>query len=119
METLLIALPTQSQVTFEIIQHEEDAAIRGNCLASGDDKEDEKCALAIEASLRAGNLWAWCTVEVRATYKGFSASDYLGACSYKSERDFKRGGYYEDMCNVAYTDLIDQIKAVRADTINE
>jgi len=36
----------------------------------------------------------------------------LGACSYKDEEDFKKGGYYEDMKKQAYNDLINQIKAL-------
>jgi hypothetical protein len=118
METLLIALPTISQVTFEIILHEEDMSIRGNCLASGDDKEDEKCARMIERQLANGNSWAWCCVEVRASYKGLHASDYLGGCSYKSERDFKKGGYYEDMKSEAFNSIIAQLKSLRADIVN-
>lgn len=106
-----ITLPTINQVKFEIILHEEHASIRGNCMASGDDAFDEKCARKIERQLDRGNLWAWCTVEVKATYKGLTASDYLGCCSYSSERSFKRDGYYEDMKQTAFDEIIKALKA--------
>jgi len=119
METILITLPTIEQVTFDIIVHDETAPIRGNCIDSGDAKYDEKIARRIERQLDNGNVFAWCTIEVRANYKGLQASDYLGCCSYKSERDFKIGGYYDDMTSETYGQIIEQLKALRTQTISK
>lgn len=48
------------------------------------------------------NEWGWCCVKVTAEYKGLSESEYLGACSYESEADFRaNSGYYEDLVNTA------------------
>ena len=60
-----------------------------------------------------GNYWAWCTVRVTAEYKGIKGTDYLGCCSFASEEDFKEeGGYYEDMKQVAYDELISNLTSL-------
>ena len=75
----------------------------------------------VKKELEDGNAWAWCCVEVRAswwnrktgqTYKG---SDYLGGCSYRSEADFKQPGYYDDMKKIAYDELVSNIDAGHED----
>jgi len=38
------------------------------------------------------------------------AEDYLGGCTYESEEDFKKDGYYADMKQNAYNSLIKQLK---------
>lgn len=44
------------------------------------------------------NEWGWCCICVTVTFEGMSECEYLGACSYDSEKDFiTSGGYYEDM----------------------
>lgn len=59
------------------------------------------------------NDWAWCTVEVRGVYKGIEATTYLGACSYESEEDFiNNSGYYEDMKNEVYEEIITKLKGL-------
>jgi len=45
-----------------------------------------------------GNPWAWFRAIVTVRWHGFEASNSLGACSYRSEADFRRpGGYFDDM----------------------
>lgn len=95
----------RDEIEIEIVLHEEDIPVRGNAMASGDDKLDRRVENAIIRRLDNGDLWAWCTVEVRATFDGYSGSTYLGGCSYKNEKDFKKGGYYEDMVREAITEL--------------
>lgn len=79
--------------------------VRGNALASDDDAEDRAEEDRILAELDGGNSWAWCGVRVRAWAGDVYGEDYLGACSYESEEDFRAGGYYEDMKLVALDDL--------------
>jgi hypothetical protein len=87
---------TEHEVEF-IIEHEpEDEPIDGNASAI-DDETDRKVVKWIRDQLRRGNSWAWCKVKVSAAWNGFIGSDYLGCCSYKSEKDFKQGGYFADM----------------------
>ncbi len=64
--------------------------------------DDDVNATAVRRQIREGNVWGWALVTVRATLPGFSHQDVdglavLGACSYRNERGFKRGGYYQDM----------------------
>lgn len=54
-----------------------------------------------------GNDWAWCCVKVIVTHKqaDFVSIQYLGACSYENEEDFKKDTYYQDMVNEAIRDI--------------
>lgn len=61
--------------------------------------------------MRAGNEWAWCIAVVRVSYGGIDATDILGACSYKSEADFRQpGGYFDDMIGEAIESLAVQLQ---------
>lgn len=111
-ETHTIELPAIEDVQFTVIAEQEDTPVRGNAMASGDGKVDRKAEDSIIRSLNGGNVWAWATVEVRATYRGLVASEYLGCCSYKSEEDFEKDAYYASMKATAYADLIAQLKAL-------
>lgn len=112
MKQITFELPTIDQVEFTIECHEEHIPVRGNALASGDDKQDKRVEDSIIRSLNNGNPWSWCTVEVTASYNGLQGTDTLGCCSYKSEKDFiKNSGYYEDMKQQAYDELIEKLRA--------
>lgn len=69
-----------------------------NVYTSFDFPEDAQYVIEDIAS---GNPFAWFCAKVTASVqlgdRQFSASDYLGCCSYKSEKDFMDSGYYEDM----------------------
>jgi hypothetical protein len=85
-------------LTFELYIAPDDACVRGNALASGDDAADRRYEDEILSRLNDGDIWAWCTVECRAVYRGFSGSDYLGGCTYAGVSDFTApGGYWDDM----------------------
>ena len=104
----------KKDVDFDILIHGEHAPIKGNCSAI-----DEKADLATEEwilqELRSGNDWAWCCIEVKATWKEFEGSDFLGCCSYCSEENFKApGGYYEDMQAEALSSLNENISTTYA-----
>lgn len=99
-----------------IIVNFDDTPVRGNALVSGCDETDKACEDEIIARLDAGDVWAWACVEVKAEFRGVSASDYLGCCCYSDEEDFKAGGYYEDMVGEAISqlnDLISDLQGVR------
>lgn len=96
---------TAEDVEFFLEIEDEDIPVRGN-FASGDDAADKELEDSIIARLNGGDLWAWCCVKVTAKWKGWKGVDYLGACSYESEKDFKEpGGYYDDMKASALADL--------------
>lgn len=94
------------EIEWRITPEEEDIPIRGS-FASGDDKADEALAREIEEELDGGNPWAWCYVKVTGRYRGLVASTTLGACSYKSEKDFSHpDGYLPQMKR----DVIDELQ---------
>lgn len=108
-----------TEITYTIGCLEEDIPVRGNAIASGDDAVDKETEDWIFEQLNSGNPWAWCCVKVTATVDldgdEINGYTYLGACSYKSEADFKADGYYEDMKAQAKEDLISKLKGLVAD----
>lgn len=96
-ETHTIELPAIKDVQFTVIAEPETTF--------------QEILLRRHPSLK-DNVWAWAQVEVRASYRGLEASDYLGCCSYESEEEFKKGGYYDDMKAATYAGLIAQLKAL-------
>lgn len=56
-----------------------------------------------------GNDWAWCDATVTAKYDGCTGRDTLGACSYKSEADFRKN-CMPDMVSAALDDLWRQLE---------
>ena len=99
------------EVTYTVECSPDNLPLKGNVMASGDDKVDAEAETEVAAQLAAGNLWAWCHVVVRAEVTAAGGSrfvgfDSLGACSYKSESDFREpGGYFDDMKRAALDDL--------------
>ena len=88
----------------EIRLHPEDTHPRDHF--GYDTKEENDAAVAHVLALAERTEWGWCTVEVRAEFAGMVGNDYLGGCSYESERDFcQPGGYYDDMVDQAVEDL--------------
>ena len=67
-----------------------------------------------------GDEWAWCTVHVICKWtdddgEEYTGDDYLVGVSAKSSSDFKmNGGYYEDMKQQAYDEMIKSMPAPTA-----
>ena len=96
----------QSSHLIELFIQPEEIPVRENALASGDDAEDREMEDSILSRLDAGEDWAWCSVTVRVTLPcGRFAEDHLGCCSYDDERDFRAGGYFEDMVSNCMEEL--------------
>lgn len=88
----------------------DDLPVRGNACVSGDDDFDKKVEDKIIASLDAGDVWAWASVQVSVCYMGFEESDYLGCCCYSDEEDFVRSGdYFEGMRDEAFRRLLEKL----------
>lgn len=102
----------KQQATVEILIHPEDLPIRGNLVSSGDGVLDTQLENAVIEELE-HNPWAWCVVEVKASWKGLKESTFLGGCSYRSEADFKVGGYYEDMVDEVIKLLFDKANEIK------
>jgi hypothetical protein len=79
----------------------------------------EECNKLFQKSKR--NPWHWCVVKITGYYKGLeSEPEYLGSCSYKSQKDFiENSGYYEDMVNTILTDLNNQVQEIVKDFCNQ
>lgn len=103
----------------ELFCEPEDLQVRGNAQASGDDADDRSVEDQILADLESGNDWAWCCTHVRVTYQGNSVDQYLGGCSYASEKDFRAGDYFTDMVDECIAELnkreSDLIKAIASE----
>lgn len=52
--------------------------------------------------------WGWCTVKLTVMWGPLSASDYLGACCYASEEEFKASMYYKDMLETCLEEVYKQ-----------
>ena len=66
---------------------------------------DSECEAAVLEKVSAGDMWAWCSVTVTASWRNIEGSDNLGCCSYESEADFMRCEYYADMVERAMAEL--------------
>jgi hypothetical protein len=103
---------TKDEVVFKIDVEQDDIQVRDNALASGDDEQDKECEDAIIKRLNDGDVWAWASVHVIASWEtnGFTGDSYLGCCSYENEEEFKSSGYYDDMCDEALKNLNDDLE---------
>lgn len=84
------------KVTYRTELLDEDLAVRGNALDSGDPAVDKAAEDEILRRLDRGETWAWCTVKVTAhlcvgmgddVAHVFEGAAYLGACSYATEAE--------------------------------
>lgn len=99
-------------IRYRVYIEQDDIPVRGNAMASGDDKLDKKVEDGILKRLNLGQTWAWASVKVEAYINGFTGTDYLGCCSYKNTQDFiKNSMYYSDMKHEAKGDLLNQLNA--------
>ena len=79
----------------------------------------------IQRQLDNGNEWGWCQAHVIAKWTApdgneYTGDAYLGGCSYRSEKDFKaKGGYYPQMCDDAYKDLVEKFQQGLAESRKE
>jgi len=116
MKTKTITIPEIDDCSFRVECLPEFSRVRGNASAI-DDEIDAAIEAEINRQLDNGNPWAWCTVKVTCYYDaglgGIEGEDYLGCCSYESERDFvESSGYFEDMKAQSYADFVRNIEAL-------
>ena len=85
----------------------EDCLVKGNAMASGDEEYDAQVEQAIIDRLEDGDVWAWASVSVRASFGGLEGEpDYLGCCSYESFQEFVTpDGYLPQMVGEALESL--------------
>jgi hypothetical protein len=102
----------RKEVTVTLEREEEDSAYTdGHFQREDGSNNDELCAW-IRDELRSGNYWAWCVAHVTVMYDDLKAEEWLGGCSYESEADFKKGGYYESMIDEALRSLAKDLESM-------
>ena len=95
----------EDEVEFTLEIEDEHIPVEGH-FATDEPEKDRQLEREILSRLNRGDLWAWCCVKVTAKWKDWQGTDYLGACSYENEADFKsEGGYWEGMKAEALADL--------------
>jgi len=102
---------TLDDVTVHLEVEQDWIPIRGNASAI-DPETDRATEDWIMAELDRGNVWAWASVHVWVEWQGITGHDYLGACSYHDENDFRQGYYYDDMVQVALDNLNAEIASM-------
>jgi len=103
------------EVTFTLEIEPECEPYVGNCSAI-DPETDREQEDWIRRELDAGNVAAWCSVVVRATWETPTGRTIvgiasLGACSYRSVMEIRRE-LYPEMCENALDDLNRSIGAI-------
>lgn len=92
-----------------------DIPVKGNAMASGDDKYDAKVEKQILDRLGSGDISAWFDALVTVSIEWsddtddyeYSGTDSLGCCNYTSIKQFiKAGDYFKDMVDNAWDSAI-------------
>jgi len=111
----LVHTETDEQgITYNLFIQPDDLSVRGNAVVSGDAAFDRKTENEILERLADGDIWAWADVECQAEYKGFTGSDYLGACSYRNTEQFVRpGDYWDDMKAESKRELLARLQRAK------
>lgn len=77
----------------------------------GDEELNQEYRAKIAERLEQGDIWAWASVTVSASWGGFTGTANIGGCNYTDEADFREpGGYFGDMLRDAVADLLKEIK---------
>lgn len=115
-DSLVLRKLKESDVEFTISVDYEDLCVE----ESFEDTPDGKAMVKeIKERMGTGDVWAWCSIKVSATWKGFKGWDCLGGCSYYDQEDFESdGGYYPQMKAEALDKLNEEI-ALTFDSIKE
>jgi hypothetical protein len=113
---MLFHTETRDGITYRLYAYYDDTSVKGNAIASGDDKLDARVERSILKRLDAGDVWAWASVHVTAEIddiSGIEGDDHLGGCSYASYKQFiKIGGYWDDMKATAREDLFSKLNTL-------
>ena len=113
-DNLIKKLKKSGKVVISLSADPDHMPIRGN-FDSGDKVADEKLEDELIKRSENGDVWAWAEVTVRAILitphpmENIIGEDHLGGCSYESEADFRKDGYYDDMVNEALGKIADQL----------
>lgn len=106
MYKLKIRIITKEEATISVSAGDEDVSIKQVAKETGD---AEDFITSVKKNLK-NSKWGWCCATIRATYKGFTGSAYLGQCSYLNKEDFiANSGYYDQLVAEAVENLNEDI----------
>lgn len=98
------------EVTFSLTAEPEDLPLEG-AFDLGSDELNEETTNAISERLERGDVWAWASVKVTASWAGFEGDAYIGGCNYEDEDDFRtNSGYFKDLLKEAANALVSEIE---------
>lgn len=100
-----------NEVEISLTVKQDDQPVRG-AFGSDEPDLDREMEDEILSRLDAGDVWAWCDVTVRVTWKGYVGEAYLCGCSYRDEDDFVNQDYY-------YPAMVDEALETLNSAINE
>lgn len=106
---ITIRPPEMDECEFILTCEPEYDSPEGSFASSDDERDAEDVARIIAESQ--WNEWAWCIAKVECNWRGIKGEDFLGGCNYASEKDFREGGYFEDMKTESYRRMIESIEA--------
>ena len=100
------------EVEFSLTVEEETLIpVRGNAMHSDDEGMDREYEDRILERLEVGDIWAWASVTVRASWGGFEGDDSVSGCNYKDEKDFRvPDGYFGDLVAEAFGQLLKKVE---------
>jgi hypothetical protein len=100
------------KIEYTLSVEQDDIAVRGNVMASGDDEADKACEDEIIERRNRGDVWAWALVTVTARVTGENGEEFtgfanLGGVSVENEKNFAdgEGDYYDSLKMEAADDL--------------
>ena len=97
------------EVKFSVTADYEDLSLEG-AFDLGSDELNREVVETITARLERGEVWAWASVRVSASWAGFTGAANLGGCNYTDEADFRKSsGYFKDMVLEAVNELVGEI----------
>lgn len=65
--------------------------------SSGDEESEEAILKWLDDEEFKGNQYAWFSAKVTVSWNSFSRTEYLGCCSYESEKDFLESDCYHGL----------------------
>ena len=103
----------KAKVEYVLDVEPEDMPITGNAIASGDSAYDRQVEAELIQKRDSGDVWAWCTVTVKARFHDFEGWSTLGCVSCVDEADFRKNHYWQ-MCQEALNNLLDNLAEAQA-----
>lgn len=77
-----------------------------------EDSFTEQESINFVRQLASETEWGWCCVKVTVHYGDLTETEYLEACSYRNESEFRECPYYADMVSECCARLADSVASI-------